>query len=78
MLDSAPALSQEAVDLWVKSFQGEVLGEAYFSRMSEMAEAPNEKHKLQALASLEALHQGSAEAVHGAPWYLDCCRSGHP
>jgi len=53
MLDSAPPLSQEAVDLWVKSFQGEVLGEAYFSRMSEMAEDTNEKRKLLALTCLE-------------------------
>ena len=53
MLDSAPALSQEAVDLWVKSYQGEVLGEAYFSRMSEIAEDASEKRKLQALACLE-------------------------
>ena len=53
MLDSAPPLSQEAVDLWVKSYQGEVLGEVYFSRMSEMAVDPTEKSKLQALACLE-------------------------
>jgi hypothetical protein len=53
MLDSAPAVSQEAVDLWVKSFQGEVLGEAYFARMSEMAADPAERDKLQALATLE-------------------------
>jgi hypothetical protein len=53
MLDSASAISQEAVELWVKSFQGEVLGEVYFSRMSEMATDPKEKEKLCALATLE-------------------------
>ena len=53
MLDSKTALSQEAVDLWVKSYQGEVLGEAYFSRVSEKADDPGEKSKLQALATLE-------------------------
>jgi hypothetical protein len=53
MLDSAAAVSQEAVDLWSKSFQGEVLGEAYFSRMSQMATDPKEKEKLEALATLE-------------------------
>lgn len=53
MLDSETVVSQEAVDLWVKSFQGEVLGEAYFTRMSEVADDPDEKAKLEALATLE-------------------------
>lgn len=53
MLDSSPAVTEEAVELWIKSYQGEVLGEAYFSRMAELASDPVEKEKLEVLVALE-------------------------
>jgi hypothetical protein len=53
MLDSPSALTEETVNLWVKSFQGEVLGEAYFSRMTTMATDDGEKGKLETLTALE-------------------------
>ena len=53
MLDTPPAVAEEAVELWIKSYQGEVLGEAYFSRMAELASDPAEKEKLEVLVVLE-------------------------
>ena len=53
MLGSPPAVTEEAVELWIKSYQGEVLGEVYFSRMAELASDPAEKEKLVVLAALE-------------------------
>jgi hypothetical protein len=53
MLDSQSVLTQETVDLWVKSFQGEVIGEAYFSRLTTMATDEREKERLEALPALE-------------------------
>lgn len=46
-------ITQEAVDLWVKSYQGEVFGEAYFSHMAEHTSDPERRAKLEALTVLE-------------------------
>ncbi|HZT64367.1 MAG TPA: hypothetical protein VFA11_01120 [Acidimicrobiales bacterium] len=43
----------EESSLWVKSFQGEVLGEAYFSRLAQLAADVEQRAKLEALAALE-------------------------
>lgn len=46
-------VSQEAVDLWNRSYQGEVLGEAYFGHMAAKADDSDRRRKLEALATLE-------------------------
>ncbi len=51
--ETTPKISEEAVDLWVKSYQGEVLGEAYFGHMAEHTEDPVHKAKLEVLTTLE-------------------------
>lgn len=43
----------EAAELWKESYQGEVLGEAYFTRMQELATDAEEKRKLEYLVRLE-------------------------
>lgn len=45
--------SQEETELWVKAYQGEVLGEAYFASMAEQSADPDQKAKLLALVALE-------------------------
>ena len=47
------ARSSEAAELWNESFQGEVLGEAYFSRMRDLAQDEGEKAKIDHLVRLE-------------------------
>jgi hypothetical protein len=39
--------------LWVKSFDGEVLGEVLFARMAEQFDDPDHRHKMQVLSTLE-------------------------
>jgi hypothetical protein len=39
--------------LWVKTFDGEVLGEVLFARMAERFKDPDHVHKMQALSLLE-------------------------
>ena len=48
---TAPAEGIES--LWVKAYQGEVLGEALFAGMAEQFDDPGHRHKMQVLASLE-------------------------
>lgn len=45
--------SQEETELWVKAYQGEVLGEAYFAAMVDRAQDADQKAKLLALVALE-------------------------
>jgi hypothetical protein len=51
--ETTPEVSEEAVELWVKSYQGEVLGEAYFGHMAEHIDDPVHKAKLEVLTTLE-------------------------
>jgi hypothetical protein len=46
-------MTKEETDLWVKTYQGEVLGQAYFTAMADRAEDGDQKTKLLALATLE-------------------------
>ena len=39
--------------LWVKSFDGEVLGEILFARMAEHFDDPGHRHKMQVLSTME-------------------------
>ena len=48
-----PARSTEETELWVKAYQGEVFGEAYFARMAEHTADPDRRVKVEALATLE-------------------------
>jgi hypothetical protein len=41
--------------LWIKAYQGEVLGEILFGRMAERYEAPEQSRKLRRLQELERL-----------------------
>lgn len=52
---SAPTQTrtQEETELWVKAYQGEVLGEAYFAALADRAEDGDQKTKLLALVALE-------------------------
>lgn len=43
----------EAAALWEESYQGEVLGEAYFARMRDLAEEPAQRDKIEYLVRLE-------------------------
>jgi hypothetical protein len=45
--------TDEAAALWVESYQGEVLGEAYFARMRDLATDPVQKDKIDYLVRLE-------------------------
>lgn len=46
-------MTTEESELWIKAYQGEVLGEAYFAAMAGHAGDPDQKTKLEALATLE-------------------------
>lgn len=46
-------VTQEVIDLWVKSYQGEVLGEAYFSHLARNTVDPGHRAKLDVLTALE-------------------------
>ena len=43
----------EATALWEESYQGEVLGEAYFARMRDLAQEPAQRDKIDYLVRLE-------------------------
>lgn len=51
--DQVESTRQEVIDLWIKVFQGEALGEAYFARMTQLATDAGERAKLAALVTLE-------------------------
>jgi hypothetical protein len=51
--DPVKATSDEAVRLWVESYQGEVLGEAYFAGMVERVTDPAVREKIEMLRCLE-------------------------
>lgn len=53
MTTAPQGIDQEQAELWDKSFQGEVLGEAYFTLMAEHTLEPDRRAKLEALAVLE-------------------------
>jgi hypothetical protein len=53
MTDPVRTTSDEAVRLWVESYQGEVLGEAYFAGMAERVTDPAQREKIDLLACLE-------------------------
>lgn len=49
---AVPSQSEESA-LWQEVYQGEVLGEAYFSRMRELAQEERQRDRLDHLARLE-------------------------
>jgi hypothetical protein len=51
--DPVKATSDEAVRLWVESYQGEVLGEAYFAGMADRVTDPAVREKVELLRCLE-------------------------
>ncbi len=53
MTDSVSAPSDEAVRLWVESYQGEVLGVAYFAGMAQRVTDPALREKIELLTCLE-------------------------
>ncbi|MCV7257964.1 hypothetical protein [Mycobacterium shimoidei] len=53
MTDPVSAPSDEAVRLWVESYQGEVLGEAYFAGMAKRVTDPVLREKVDLLRCLE-------------------------
>lgn len=53
MTDSVNTASDEAVRLWVESYQGEVLGEAYFAGMAKRITDPALREKVELLTCLE-------------------------
>jgi hypothetical protein len=53
MTDSVSARSDEAIRLWVESYQGEVLGEAYFAGMAQRVTDPALREKVDLLRCLE-------------------------
>ncbi len=58
-----PARSRDADQLWLESYQGEVLGEALFARLAEREEDPEHRHQLDVLALLERKTKELAEPV---------------
>jgi len=53
MTDAVTATNDEAVRLWVESYQGEVLGEAYFAGMAARNTDPALREKIELLRCLE-------------------------
>lgn len=53
MTDSVSAAHDEAVQLWVESYQGEVLGEAFFAGMAGRNTDPALREKIELLRCLE-------------------------
>lgn len=51
--DAVNATNDEAVRLWVESYQGEVLGEAYFAGMAKRNSDPALRDKIDLLTCLE-------------------------
>ncbi|HEV3281374.1 MAG TPA: hypothetical protein VG032_07195 [Acidimicrobiales bacterium] len=52
-----------ASDLWVESYQGEVLGESLFARLAERERDPEHRHQLEMLTVLERATKELAEPV---------------
>lgn len=52
-----------AAELWVESYQGEVLGEALFGLLAERQEDPEHRYQLEVLTLLERATKGLAEPV---------------
>jgi hypothetical protein len=52
-----------ASELWVESYQGEVLGESLFGRLAEREPDPEHRHQLEVLALLERATKELAEPV---------------
>ena len=52
-----------ADELWVESYQGEVLGETLFGLLAEREEEPTRRHQLEMLTLLERSTKGLAEPV---------------
>jgi hypothetical protein len=50
-------------ELWVESYQGEVLGEALFARLAERQEQAERRHQLEVLTLLERATKELAEPV---------------
>jgi hypothetical protein len=50
-------------ELWVESYQGEVLGEALFGQMAERQQEPERRHQLEVLTLLERATKELAEPV---------------
>jgi len=57
----APMIS--AQELWVESYQGEVLGEAFFGWMADHEHEPEHKHQLEVLTQLETATKQLAEPL---------------
>jgi hypothetical protein len=53
----------DAPELWIDSYQGEVLGEALFQLMAEREEGPERRHQLEVLTLLERTTKELAEPV---------------
>ena len=52
-----------AEELWVESYQGEVLGEAFFGWMADHEVEPEHRHQLEVLAELESATKRLAEPI---------------
>lgn len=65
MTDPASTTDDEAVRLWVESYQGEVLGEAYFAGMAERNTDPALREKIDMLRCLERCTKELLEPVIG-------------
>ena len=52
-----------ASELWVESYQGEVLGESLFGAMAEREQDPGRRHQLEVLTLLERATKELAEPV---------------
>ncbi|MGH9079405.1 MAG: hypothetical protein ACRDYE_04870 [Acidimicrobiales bacterium] len=55
--------SEESSELWVESYQGEVLGEKLFGLMAERERHPEHRHQLEILTLLERATKELAEVV---------------
>ena len=55
--------AMSAADLWVESYQGEVLGEAVFGAMAKREDDPDRRHQLEVLTLLERSTKELAEPV---------------
>jgi hypothetical protein len=63
MTDPVNAVSDDAVRLWVESYQGEVLGELYFARVAETITDPALRAKIDLLTCLERCTKELLEPV---------------
>jgi hypothetical protein len=63
MTDPVSATSDDAVRLWVESYQGEVLGEMYFARVAQRITDPALRAKIDLLTCLERCTKELLEPV---------------